>query len=131
MGWAGFPLDMYTLLVGSIALGLIVDDTVHFMHYFQSFNRQGQSISRTCILTLQSAGPPMLMTTILIVSGALALLSATMNSLKCFGAAIAGVSLLALVCDLIMAPAIMTLVMGRVNTTKYPRLFLSAIRRKS
>jgi predicted RND superfamily exporter protein len=131
MGWAGFPLDMYTLLVGSIALGLIVDDTVHLMHYFQSCSRQGQSIFRTCILTLQSVGPPMLMTTILIVSGALVLLSATMNSLKYFGAAIAGVSLLALVCDLIMVPAIMTLVMGRVNTTKYPRLFLSDNRRKS
>jgi predicted RND superfamily exporter protein len=40
MGWLGFPLDMFSMLIGSIAIGLAVDDTIHFMHNFsyeQSF----------------------------------------------------------------------------------------------
>lgn len=30
MGWLGLPLDMFTMLIGSIAIGLAVDDTIHF-----------------------------------------------------------------------------------------------------
>ncbi|MEA1914946.1 MAG: MMPL family transporter, partial [Campylobacterota bacterium] len=29
------PLDMFTMLIGAIAIGLAVDDTVHFMHNFR------------------------------------------------------------------------------------------------
>ena len=30
MGYAGIPLDLTTLLVANICLGLVVDDTTHF-----------------------------------------------------------------------------------------------------
>ena len=32
MGAVGLPLDLFMLLIGTIALGLAVDDTIHFMH---------------------------------------------------------------------------------------------------
>ena len=32
MGWTNQPLEMFSLLIGSVALGLAVDDTIHFMH---------------------------------------------------------------------------------------------------
>ena len=35
MGWMDIPLDMSTVLIGSIAIGLVVDDTIHFMHNFR------------------------------------------------------------------------------------------------
>lgn len=35
MGWLDIPLNMMTLLGGSVALGLAVDDTVHFMYNFK------------------------------------------------------------------------------------------------
>ena len=42
MGWLGVRLDMFTLLIGSIAIGLAVDDTIHFMHGFRrSYERSG------------------------------------------------------------------------------------------
>jgi len=34
---AKIPLDMFTLLIGSIAIGLVVDDTIHFMHNFKRY----------------------------------------------------------------------------------------------
>ena len=37
MGMLGLPLDAMSILVGSIAIGLAVDDTVHFMHNFRRF----------------------------------------------------------------------------------------------
>jgi predicted RND superfamily exporter protein len=33
------PLDMFTMLIGAIALGLAVDDTVHFMHNFSGYKK--------------------------------------------------------------------------------------------
>ena len=39
MGWLGMPLDAFTLLIGSIALGLAVDDTTHFLHGFRAYLR--------------------------------------------------------------------------------------------
>ncbi len=35
MGVAKSPLDMATILVGSIVIGLVVDDTIHFLHHFR------------------------------------------------------------------------------------------------
>ena len=37
-GNAGLPLDAMSILVGSIAIGLAVDDTVHFMHNFRRYH---------------------------------------------------------------------------------------------
>ncbi|MCP3898258.1 MAG: Fis family transcriptional regulator, partial [Desulfobacteraceae bacterium] len=37
MGWFDFPMDLFTMLVGSIAIGLAVDDTIHFMHNFRRY----------------------------------------------------------------------------------------------
>ncbi|MBV1922044.1 MAG: MMPL family transporter [Pseudomonadales bacterium] len=36
----GMPLDMLTMLIGSIAIGLTVDDNVHFMHGFRRIYMQ-------------------------------------------------------------------------------------------
>ena len=35
MGWLDIPLDMSTLLIGGIIIGVAVDDTIHFMHGFK------------------------------------------------------------------------------------------------
>lgn len=111
MGWFKFPLDMYTLLVGSIVLGIIVDDTVHFMHYFNRYRSEGFRVEDACAMTLKTAGPAMLITTAVISSGAVVFLLSTLNSLRYFGAAVAGVSILSLLCDLIFVPALVTLVL--------------------
>jgi len=40
------PLDMFTLLIGAIALGLAVDDTVHFMHNFRRYELQYNDVDK-------------------------------------------------------------------------------------
>ena len=44
------PLDMFTLLIGAIALGLAVDDTVHFMHNFRRYELQYNDVDKACLL---------------------------------------------------------------------------------
>jgi len=35
MGWLGFPLDMMTITIASISVGIAVDDTIHYIHRFR------------------------------------------------------------------------------------------------
>ncbi|MCP4297817.1 MAG: RND family transporter [Proteobacteria bacterium] len=34
MGWVGIPLDMMTITIASISVGIAVDDTIHYIHRF-------------------------------------------------------------------------------------------------
>lgn len=34
MGWAGIPLDMMTITIAAITIGIAVDDTIHYIHRF-------------------------------------------------------------------------------------------------
>lgn len=42
MGWFGIPLDMMTITIASITIGIGVDDTIHYIHRFQEeFKKDG------------------------------------------------------------------------------------------
>ncbi|MDH3999380.1 MAG: MMPL family transporter, partial [Desulfuromonadales bacterium] len=34
MGWVGIPLDMMTITIAAISVGIAVDDTIHYIHRF-------------------------------------------------------------------------------------------------
>ncbi|MBT5472537.1 MAG: MMPL family transporter [Nitrospina sp.] len=36
MGWLGIPLDMMTITIAAITVGIAVDDTIHYIHRFQT-----------------------------------------------------------------------------------------------
>ena len=42
MGWAGIPLDLMTITIAAISIGIAVDDTIHYIHRFQlEFKQHG------------------------------------------------------------------------------------------
>jgi CRP-like cAMP-binding protein len=52
MGYAGIPLDSATAIVGAIALGISVDDTLHFMVRYHQHTRRGASEPEALASTL-------------------------------------------------------------------------------
>ncbi|WP_396586829.1 RND family transporter [Bermanella sp. R86510] len=43
MGWMGMPLDMMTITIAAITIGIAVDDTIHYIHRFkEEFKENGQ-----------------------------------------------------------------------------------------
>jgi predicted RND superfamily exporter protein len=108
MGWLGIPLDMFTLLIGTIAIGLAVDDTIHFMHNFRRYFEQTGDPHLAVQRTLQSAGQAMLFTTLVLVSGFLVYTQAYMNNLFAFGTLTATAIAVAFVADVTLAPALVT-----------------------
>jgi len=110
MGWLGFPLDLVTMLTGSIAIGLAVDDTVHFMHHFRRYYGRSNDVVRSVSQTLHTAGQAMLVTSVVLSLGFFVLMSSSMNNVFRFGLITGVTVILALLADFFMAPALMTLI---------------------
>ena len=107
------PLDMFTLLIGSIAIGLAVDDTIHFMHNFRRYYLMGGDSVKAIAQTFFTTGKAMVITTVVLSLGFYAYLFGEMISVQNFGLLTGSVIILALLADLLLAPALMIVVAKR------------------
>ncbi len=69
MGWVGIPLDMMTITIAAISVGIAVDDTIHYIHRFRSeFAKNGNYLA-TMHRCHGSIGYAMYYTSVTIVIG--------------------------------------------------------------
>ena len=69
MGWLGIPLDMMTITVAAITVGIAVDDTIHYIHRFKTeFAKDGDYLA-TMHRCHRSIGQAMFFTSLTIISG--------------------------------------------------------------
>ena len=109
IGATPFKMDLFTMMVASIAIGLAVDDTIHFMHNFRRYYEQSGDSKQAVYETLNTTGRAMLVTTIALSIGFFIFVFASMNNLFAFGLLTAFTILMALVADYLVAPALMVL----------------------
>lgn len=109
MWWVGIPLNMFTMLVGSIAIGLAVDDTIHFMHNFRRYYAETGDVRTAVHSTLHTTGRAMLVTSVVLAIGFYIFLFATLNNVIQFGILTGSTIILALLADFLLAPALMVL----------------------
>ena len=110
MGWLGLPLEAFTLITACIALGLAVDDTIHFMHNFARARQAGQAPAEAIRTTLESTGQALLFTSLVLTAGFLIYTQASLTLLYNFGAATAFAITMAFLANVTLAPALVTLV---------------------
>ena len=110
MGALGLPIDSVTLMIGSIALGLAVDDTIHFMHNFRRYFARSGDVEQAVVETLSSTGQALLLTTLVLSTGFFVYFFSTIMVLHNFGLLTAITIVVALLADVLLAPALMTLV---------------------
>lgn len=113
MGWLDIPLDAFTLLVGSIAIGLAVDNTIHFMHNFRRYIAVSGDVSDAVAATLGSTGQAMLYTAMVLSTGFYLYLFSSMDNLFYFGLLTGTTIMMALIACVVMAPALMVFVHAR------------------
>jgi len=109
MGWAGIPLDLFTLLIGSIAIGLAVDDTIHFMHHFRIRYDIHYDARLAVRETLQTTGRALLTTSIVLSLAFFTYTFASLTNLALFGLLTGFTVVTAFVADIGVAPALMEL----------------------
>lgn len=107
MGWFGLPLDLFTMLIGSIAIGLAVDDTIHFMHNYRRYHHETGDVREAVRRTLLTTGRAMLVTTVVLATGFFLYMGANLSNLVNFGLLTGFTIIMALLADLFLAPALM------------------------
>ncbi|MEJ2610304.1 MAG: MMPL family transporter [Candidatus Thiodiazotropha sp.] len=107
MGWMGLPFDFSNMLVGSIAIGLVVDDTIHFLHNLRRHYDRTGDIDVAVRATLHSTGRAIFITSMVLASGMVVAMTAYLSSTANFGIIIAIVIVVALLADYFLVPALM------------------------
>ncbi len=110
MGWLKIPVDLGTVLIGSITLGLVVDDTIHFLHYFGGSYDTYRDPKKATEKTLATVGRAMLVTSLVLAGGFLCNMASALSLNKHSGLLIAATILFALISDYFLSPAILSLV---------------------
>ncbi|MEO1912552.1 MAG: MMPL family transporter, partial [Myxococcales bacterium] len=113
MGWADIPLDVFTLLIGSVAMGLAVDDTIHFMHNFRRYFDEHANVEIAVRKTLETTGQALLFTSIVLALGFAIYTQAYLTNLFYFGLLTALTIVFAFLADIVLAPALLVKVFGR------------------
>jgi uncharacterized protein len=107
MGWLNIPLSMVTSLVASIAIGLAVDDTIHYLVTYNSHFREDLRKRRALTKTILHMGSPIVFTSLAICLGFSVLLFSSFKPTAVFGLMMAVTMLSALVGDLVLLPSLM------------------------
>ena len=109
MGWAGVPLDMMTITIAAISIGIGVDNTIHYVHRF----KKEFSVDRDYLATMYrchgSIGRAMYYTSITIIFGFSILALSNFKPSIYFGLLTGAAMLSALLGSLLLLPKLLLL----------------------
>lgn len=106
IGWFGWPVDVAMMLSGSIALGLSVDGTFHFLAHFRSHLRRTGSAALATRQALLESGIPFIQATLTACAGMVSLTFSPFQPTVRFGCLMMALMLAALVGDVLMLPSL-------------------------
>jgi predicted RND superfamily exporter protein len=69
MGWLNIPLDIMTITIAAIAIGIGVDDTIHFIHRFKEEFKKDHNYVNSMRRSHESIGYAMYYTSLVIIMG--------------------------------------------------------------
>ena len=102
---AGRDLQVSNIVSFTVAIGLAVDDTIHFVARYRSERASGQSHSIAMDRTLKGAGHAIILTSILLICGFGLLTTSQLSSTFYFGTLTAVTLVSAIIADLFLLPA--------------------------
>ena len=109
MGWFGIPLNIMTITIASITIGIAVDDTIHYIHRFQKEFPRDRNYMATLYRCHRSIGRAMYYTSITIVIGFSILVVSNFVPTVYFGLSTGFAMLVALLADLTLLPQLLVM----------------------
>lgn len=107
MAWLDIPLDASTAVISTVAIGIAVDDTIHFLYHYKEEMQRGISTVEAIRNTFAAKGPAMLFTTLVITLGFSILLTSNFAPVSDFGLLTALTMVNALIGDLLVLPSLL------------------------
>jgi len=106
--WAQGQLSPTAVLAMTIAFGIAIDDTVHFLNRFTGAKAHGETSAQAVATAARSAGQVMVMTTVLLTVGLSVTLVSDFTPIRLFGGMMIVTLWAALLIDLLLLPAVLT-----------------------
>ncbi len=107
MGWSGITLNTGTVMVASVALGIVVDDTIHFISRFRKELRSNRFPVQDALReTTASVGKAIIFTSVINIAGFLILLISGFQPTREFGMLIALTLFFAIIGDILVLPSV-------------------------
>ncbi|NND94873.1 MAG: MMPL family transporter [Flavobacteriales bacterium] len=108
MGYAGVPIKPSTILVFSIAFGISVDDTIHFLaKYRQELGIKGRDMKTAVIHAVKETGVSMIYTSIVLFFGFSIFISSKFGGSQAIGILASFTLLVAMLSNLVVLPSLL------------------------
>lgn len=108
MGYLGVPIKPSTILVFSIAFGISVDDTIHFLaKYRQELAANRWQIKKSVYAALRETGVSMFYTSIVLFFGFSVFIISSFGGTKALGGLVSATLLFAMLANLILLPSLL------------------------
>jgi len=106
MGWLGIPLDIITVMIASIAIGVVVD-TLHLLYRYRLETARGHTSQMALQIAFSEVGEPVATGTIILFVGFVVLVPAQFVPTAYFGGLSASTILVAALADMLLLPALL------------------------
>ena len=110
MGFMGIPLDMMTITIAAIVIGIGVDDAIHYLHRFKIERDAGRSAKEAVFATHSSTGKALYFTSFTVIAGLSVLVFSKFMPTVYFGWLAALAMAVALTANLSLLPALLVTV---------------------
>jgi Cu/Ag efflux pump CusA len=107
IGWSQSDVDIGSMMTASVALGIAVDDTLHFLTFFRNCLNDGASRMDAVLAACRHCGRAMLQTTLVCGLGLLTFALAEFVPTARFAWMMLALLVLAIVGDLVVLPALL------------------------
>ncbi|MDO3695611.1 efflux RND transporter permease subunit [Wenyingzhuangia sp. chi5] len=108
MGYLGIPLKPSTILVFSIAFGISVDDTIHFLaKYRQELIASKGKVRKSVYKAIKESGISMFYTSIVLFFGFLVFVISSFGGTKALGGLVSITLLFAMISNLVILPSLL------------------------
>lgn len=110
LAFLDISLDMGTMIVGAMTIGLAVDDSIHVMNRYLQAKREGKSVKESVHLAMTESGRAVIFTSLVLISGFSVMAFGSFIPFIYTGIFSGIIMFMALVGDLIFLPAVLFLV---------------------
>jgi len=128
MGYMGIPIKPSTILVFSIAFGISIDDTIHFLaKYRQELSAQSWFIKGSVIGALRETGVSMIYTSIILFFGFVMFTASNFGGIVALGALVSVTLLIAMLTNLVLLPSLLLWLDKSITNKAFKEPFLEII----
>lgn len=104
---SGAGLQFTTMIALTIAFGIAVDDTIHFLATYMRNKQSGRSHEESVYLSLERIGPALVATTLILCAGTFVVIFSALPQIALFGTLTVLTFMLALLGDLFILPSLL------------------------